>query len=52
MLQIIQLSAYVFAGARTTECIVQHSDLRIILLFKTLLQEGLLFVYYQESAYE
>lgn len=26
MLQIIQLSAYVFAGARNTECIVQHSD--------------------------
>lgn len=31
MLQIIQLSAYVFVGARTTECTVQHSDLRIVL---------------------
>lgn len=33
MLQIIQLSAYVFAGARTTECTVQKSDLRIVLLW-------------------
>lgn len=33
MLWIIQLSTYIFAGTRTTECTVQHSDWRIVLLW-------------------